>query len=80
VEMKQRPVTIHSYKILNYDKPFATFFIDCSKGTYIRSLAHDLGQTLGCGAYLTRLVRTSIDDYQLVNALSLDEILEFIGK
>ena len=43
-------------------------------------MAHDLGQTLGCGAYLTSLVRTSIDEYELENALSLDEILEFIGK
>jgi len=52
--------------------------VDCSKGTYIRSLAHDFGAALGNGGYLTSLVRTKIGDYNVVDALSMDEALKRI--
>ena len=80
VEMKLRPVTIHEFTLKEYKAPFAKVFIHCSKGTYIRSMAHDLGQILGCGGYLTSLVRTSIDEYQLSDALELDAVLDYIHQ
>ena len=52
----------------------------CSKGTYIRSLAHDFGQKLGCGAHLTSLKRTAIGNYQLAEALTLDGFLNNLEK
>jgi tRNA pseudouridine55 synthase len=48
----------------------------CSKGTYIRSLARDFGEMLGCGAHLSKLVRTRIGSYELKNAYTLDDILQ----
>lgn len=63
VEMKLRPTTIHYLNGIEIDLPFIRFTVGCSKGTYIRSLAHDIGQELGVGAYLTNLRRTKIGDY-----------------
>ena len=74
VEMKSRKTTIHYLKDIEIDLPFVRFTVGCSKGTYIRSLAHDIGQELGVGAYLTNLRRTKIGDYSVENASS--EILE----
>ena len=74
VEMKSRKTTIHYLNIIEIDLPFVRFTVGCSKGTYIRSLAHDIGQALGVGAYLTNLRRTKIGDYSVENASS--EILE----
>ena len=74
VEMKSRKTTIHYLNNIEIDLPFVRFTVGCSKGTYIRSLAHDIGQELGVGAYLTNLRRTKIGDYSVENASS--EILE----
>ena len=74
VEMKSRKTTIHYLNNIEIDLPFVRFTVGCSKGTYIRSLAHDIGQALGVGAYLTNLRRTKIGDYSVENASS--EILE----
>jgi tRNA pseudouridine55 synthase len=52
------------------------FRVVCTTGTYIRSLAHDFGQALGCGAYLSRLCRTRIGEFQLKDALSIDEFVK----
>lgn len=65
VEMKLRPTTIHYLNGIEIDLPFIRFTVGCSKGTYIRSLAHDIGQELGVGAYLTNLRRTKIGDYSV---------------
>ena len=70
VEMKSRKTTIHYLKDIEIDLPFVRFTVGCSKGTYIRSLAHDIGQELGVGAYLTNLRRTKIGDYSIENASS----------
>src|SRR5690606_34664661 len=64
VDLKARPVTIHSFKILEWESPVAKFKVSCSTGTYIRSLAHDIGRALGCGAYLSALRRTRIGSYK----------------
>ena len=74
VEMKSRKTTIHYLNNIEIDLPFVRFTVGCSKGTYIRSLAHDIGKALGVGAYLTNLRRTKIGDYSVENASS--EILE----
>jgi len=70
VEMKSRKTTIHYLKDIEIDLPFVRFTVGCSKGTYIRSLAHDIGQELGVGAYLTNLRRTKIGDYPIEHASS----------
>ncbi|SIT97309.1 tRNA pseudouridine55 synthase [Epilithonimonas bovis DSM 19482] len=68
VEMKTRKTTIHYINDIEINLPFISFTVGCSKGTYIRSLAHDIGQELGVGAYLTQLRRTKIGDYRVENA------------
>ena len=69
VEIKARKVEIHEIEILSIDMPKVEFRVVCTKGTYIRSLAHDIGAELGCGAYLSALRRTKIGDYNVNNAL-----------
>ena len=66
--MKSRKTTIHYLNNIEIELPFVRFTVGCSKGTYIRSLAHDIGQKLGVGAYLTNLRRTKIGDYSIENA------------
>jgi len=68
VEMKSRKTTIHYIKDIQIEFPYVRFLVGCSKGTYIRSLAHDIGQELGVGAYLTQLRRTKIGEYSLEEA------------
>jgi len=68
VEMKSRKTTIHYLNQIEINLPFVSFTVGCSKGTYIRSLAHDIGQDLGVGAYLTQLRRTKIGDYSVKDA------------
>lgn len=74
VEREARPVTIHSLKITAWTPPVFDLEIVCSAGTYIRSLAHDLGELLGVGAHLTALSRTRSGAFDLADALSLDQI------
>ena len=66
--MKARKTTIHYIQDIKIDFPLVSFTVGCSKGTYIRSLAHDIGQELGVGAYLTQLRRTKIGDYAIEDA------------
>jgi tRNA pseudouridine55 synthase len=72
VERKPRRVTITRLDILGYRPPLLHIFVECSKGTYIRSLAHDLGAALGTGAYLDDLTRTRHGPFTLEGATSLD--------
>jgi len=76
VELKPRPVTIHNITIQAYTYPYIKVNVDCSKGTYIRSLAYDLGEALGCGGYLSDLVRTNIGIYSLKDAVSLPVFIQ----
>lgn len=68
VEIKTRKTIIHYIKDIEINFPLVSFVVGCSKGTYIRSLAHDIGQELGVGAYLTQLRRTKIGEYLIENA------------
>ncbi|MGI9652693.1 tRNA pseudouridine(55) synthase TruB [Chryseobacterium sp. RLHN22] len=71
VEMKSRKTIIHYIKDVEINFPLISFIVGCSKGTYIRSLAHDIGQEIGVGAYLTQLRRTKIGDYNVEDATDL---------
>ena len=71
--LKSNTITIHSYEITRLDLPEVDFKIQCSKGTYIRSLAHDLGKELNNGGYLKTLRRTKIGDFNVTNAMGVDE-------
>ncbi|MDV2458753.1 tRNA pseudouridine(55) synthase TruB [Elizabethkingia anophelis] len=68
VDIKIRKTTIHYIDRVEINLPYVSFYVGCSKGTYIRSLANDIGQELGVGAYLTQLRRTKIGDYAIENA------------
>lgn len=76
IERKSRMVTIHQLAITDWQPPIITLEIECSKGTYIRSLAHDLGQALGCGAYLKNLKRTRCGIFDIKEAISLSRLEE----
>jgi len=67
-------VRVDSFELRDYRPPHLDFEIRCSSGTYVRTLAHDLGQRLGCGAHLAELVRTEIGEFQLKDSFSLERI------
>ena len=73
-DIKSKSVEIKTFEITRIALPEVDFRVVCSKGTYIRSLARDLGAALGCGAHLTRLVRTRIGEFRVEDAFSLEAI------
>ncbi|MEZ5045924.1 MAG: tRNA pseudouridine(55) synthase TruB [Chitinophagaceae bacterium] len=79
VRMKERPVTIHQFVITEIKLPDIHFRIQCSSGTYIRTIAHDFGQLLGVGAYLSSLRRTKIGEHAIEDAYTLDELANHFG-
>ncbi len=72
--LPKKEVFIHNIKILNYQYPKLSLKVKCSSGTYIRSIARDLGKKLETGAYVEKLVRENIGNFSLHNAVSLDKI------
>jgi tRNA pseudouridine55 synthase len=76
VERKSRPAKIYSLEIVDYQPPLVTIDVECGKGTYIRSLANDLGQVLGCGASLKSLVRWRYGPFDIEDAVSLQQLEE----
>ena len=80
VEMKPHSVTIYNIELIRFDLPFCEIKVECSKGTYIRSLARDIGASLGSGAYLTGLVRTAIGPYRLENAMNINEFEKMLHE
>ncbi len=76
LEMRSRVITINEFEITRFALPDVDFRVKCSKGTYIRSLAYDFGKALGSGAYLYSLCRTSIGDYKLADAMTIEEFKE----
>ena len=76
VEREPRLVHIYNFRFTSYEPPSGQFKIACTKGTYVRSLAHDLGQKLGCGAHLTTLRRSASGKFDVADALPLDVILK----
>ena len=76
VEIKSRKITIESFEITQINDRFLDFKVVCSKGTYIRSLAHDFGKALHSGAHLSALRRTKIGDFNVNNAVSIEEFIK----
>lgn len=76
IERKSRPATIHRLELTDWQPPSVTLEVECSKGTYIRSLAHDLGQNLGCGAHLKGLVRTRCGVFGIEEAVTMSRLEE----
>lgn len=74
VERKGRPITIYEMEILNIDIPFVDFRVKCSKGTYIRSICYDIGEELGCGAYMTKLEREASGTFNIKNSIKLENL------
>jgi len=77
VERKAALVTIFEARILRWQNPFLKLYLNVSKGTYIRSFGYDLGEKLGCGAYLESLKRTTIGDFKLEDSFTVNEFMEF---
>ncbi len=75
VERKERFIHIYTFQISQYSAPDAHFRVACTKGTYVRTLAHDLGQKLGCGAHLASLRRLVSGKFDVAQALPLDAVL-----
>ena len=73
IEIKKRTITISSFIIQEINIPTFTFSIECSKGTYIRSVANDFGKLMNNGGYLSRLCRTKIGNYSINNAITITE-------
>jgi tRNA pseudouridine55 synthase len=76
VEREPRLVHIYNFRFTNYSEPLGEFRLACTKGTYVRSIAHDLGQKLGCGAHLATLRRSVSGKFDVADAKQLDEILK----
>lgn len=80
VELKKALINIYSLTLEEYDLPRIRIRVECSKGTYIRSLAGEIGEVLNSGAYLTSLRRTASGDFRVENALQLEELLKKLGE
>ena len=80
VERKARPVTIHKIQILEINLPRVCMRVECSKGTYIRTLCQDIGEKLGCGACMESLLRTRVSEFRLDGALRLQQIEELVQQ
>ena len=80
VEREPRLIHIYNFRFTDYTEPLGKFRVACTKGTYIRSLAHDLGQKLGCGAHLTTLRRSASGKFDVADALPLDAILKLTSS
>jgi tRNA pseudouridine55 synthase len=76
VEREPRLIHIYNFRFTDYQEPLGTFKLACTKGTYVRSVAHDLGQKLGCGAHVATLRRTASGKFDVAAAKPLDEILK----
>ncbi len=80
IDLQPRNIRIDAFEITAINMPVVEFRILCSTGTYIRSVAHDFGKSLGCGAYLSALRRTAIGEFKVQDAMSLDEFLQTLGS
>src|SRR5438552_3877595 len=74
VVARVRRLTVYRLELVRYEPHLAYLEVECSKGTYIRTLAHDLGRALGCGAHLAGLVRTQHGPFALADAVSLETL------
>ena len=80
IQRPPRQVHIYALELLEFDPPYFSLHIECSAGTYIRSLAADIGKKLGCGALLWRLTRTACGRFQLKDSLSLEQLAQLASS
>jgi tRNA pseudouridine55 synthase len=79
-ELASRPVTIHSVTVTDYAWPLLSLDIHCGKGTYVRSIARELGQALGTGGHCTMIRRTAVGTFTIDRAVSMDALPEKITQ
>jgi len=77
VEREARLIHIYNFRFTEYQQPLGTFKLACTKGTYVRSVAHDLGRKLGCGAHLATLRRSASGKFDVAEAKPLEEVLNY---
>jgi tRNA pseudouridine55 synthase len=77
-EVKREPrfINISKFELLEWNKPSAKFRLACSKGTYVRTVCHDLGKRIGCGAHMTQLRRISSGKFDVANAITVDQLAQ----
>jgi tRNA pseudouridine55 synthase len=75
VEREPRLIHIYNFRFTDYQEPFGQFRVACTKGTYIRCIANELGEKLGCGAHLSALRRSASGRFDVADALSLEKVL-----
>lgn len=80
VALEPRRITIKEFTITSIEMPVIHFKVTCSTGTYIRSLAHDFGAALGCGAYLSSLCRTRIGEFGIEDAMTMEQVIDMIEQ
>ena len=76
IERQARPIKIHSLELKDFSPPLVQFYLECSKGTYVRQIAEDVGKKLGCGACITQIERTKVGPFHIAEAVDLEEIDE----
>jgi len=76
VERKARLIHIYNFRFTQYEEPYGHFCVACTKGTYVRTLAHEIGAKLGCGAHLATLRRISSGKYDAEDAISYEDVLQ----
>ena len=76
IEVERQPRKIHVglLSMVSFLSPLVEFYVECSKGTYIRQLAHDMGEFLGCGACITQIERTKVGPFLITDAVTLDDL------
>ena len=79
IERKPHRVNIYELKILQFSNPFLKIEVNCSKGTYIRSLARDIGDAIGCGGFLKSLTRTRVGPYAVEESLKLEKLPDLLS-
>tara|TARA_S200000501_G_scaffold83622_1_gene75892 strand:- start:1229 stop:1927 length:699 start_codon:yes stop_codon:yes gene_type:complete len=80
IKIKEKNININEFKITEYNLPNISFKISCTKGTYIRSIARDFGEKLGCGAVLSKLRRTEIGNYNVKDAFKVNDLADKLKK
>ena len=80
VKIKEKNINIYEFKITEFNLPNISFKISCTKGTYIRSIARDFGEKLGCGAVLSKLRRTEIGNYNVEDAFKVNNLADKLKK
>jgi tRNA pseudouridine55 synthase len=76
VERPARKITIHSLRLESFQLPEVQFYLECSKGTYVRQIAEDIGRILGCGACISQIERTKVGPFQIEDAVKLEDLNE----